>query len=223
MARPPNTTQESILEAARAVFLERGISGTTAEVAKRARVSEGSIFNYFETKGDLFQAALQSQLEAPAWAHSLEARAGQGDLKANLYEIGMQAVDFFRTIAPLLMMLWSNQGGCGSRNALDGPDSPPMRVKKLLAGFFDAEVRLGRLQPHDPEILVRAFMGAIADFAFTEILHPKKPGEGSVTAEAFVRGHVDLFWFGASPERSDSPKSLHTRSPKKPGKKARIP
>src|SRR3954467_8543655 len=87
MARPLNTTQESILEAARAVFLERGISGTTAEVAKRARVSEGSIFNYFSTKAELFQAALQSQIEAPAWALSLATRAGQGDLKENLYAI----------------------------------------------------------------------------------------------------------------------------------------
>src|SRR3954467_310411 len=220
MARPLNTTQESILEAARAVFLERGISGTTAEVAKRARVSEGSIFNYFSTKAELFQAALQSQIEAPAWALSLATRAGQGDLKDNLYELGAEALTFFRTIAPLLMMLWSNQGGaCKSPNALDGPDSAPMRVKKLLTAFFAAEVRLGRLQPHDPEILTRAFLGAIADFAFTEILHPKKEDDRVLSAEAFIRGHVDLIWFGALPDRT--PSSSHVKSSTRSSKKAR--
>src|SRR3954467_15510055 len=167
MARPLNTTQESILEAARAVFLERGISGTTAEVAKRARVSEGTIFNYFSTKGELFQAALQSQIEAPAWALSLTSRAGQGDLKDNLYELGTQALTFFRTIAPLLMMLWSNQGGaCKSPSALDGPDSAPMRVKKLLTAFFAAEVRLRRVQPENPENIARGILRAPFRLAF---------------------------------------------------------
>ncbi|MBK6513564.1 MAG: TetR family transcriptional regulator [Polyangiaceae bacterium] len=40
MARPTVIRNEAILEAARDVFLERGILGTSAEVAQRAGVSE---------------------------------------------------------------------------------------------------------------------------------------------------------------------------------------
>ena len=47
-----------ILSAARAVFLERGAMGTTSEVAARAGVSEGTIFNRFKSKEMLFRAAM---------------------------------------------------------------------------------------------------------------------------------------------------------------------
>jgi len=49
MARPPVITEERILDAARGVFLKKGIRATTAEVAKRAGIAEGSIFNRFDT------------------------------------------------------------------------------------------------------------------------------------------------------------------------------
>lgn len=45
---------EKIQGAALALFIKKGIAGTTTkEIAKKAGVSEGSIYNYFESKGDL--------------------------------------------------------------------------------------------------------------------------------------------------------------------------
>ena len=45
---------EKIQSAALALFIKKGIAGTTTkEIAKKAGVSEGSIYNYFESKGDL--------------------------------------------------------------------------------------------------------------------------------------------------------------------------
>ena len=58
MARPTVIRNEAILQAARDVFLERGILATSAEVAQRAGVSEGSLFKRFKTKADLFRAAM---------------------------------------------------------------------------------------------------------------------------------------------------------------------
>jgi len=49
MPRPAKIKDEEILAAAREVFLEKGIRATTAEVAKRAGIAEGSIFNRFAT------------------------------------------------------------------------------------------------------------------------------------------------------------------------------
>jgi len=54
MARPTVIRDETIIDAAREVFLERGFGATTAEVAVRAGVSEGSIFKRFNSKVDLF-------------------------------------------------------------------------------------------------------------------------------------------------------------------------
>lgn len=45
---------ERIQSAALGLFIRKGITGTTTkEIAKKAGVSEGSIYNYFESKGDL--------------------------------------------------------------------------------------------------------------------------------------------------------------------------
>ena len=52
MARPTVIRDEQILDAARIVFLERGVLATTAEVAQRAQVSEGSLFKRFKTKAE---------------------------------------------------------------------------------------------------------------------------------------------------------------------------
>jgi AcrR family transcriptional regulator len=62
MARRPSIRDEDILEAAREIFLAKGIRATTAEVAERARVSEGILFHRFKSKEGLFRAALNPQL-----------------------------------------------------------------------------------------------------------------------------------------------------------------
>ena len=47
-------TQQRIVEATFAIAAEKGFEqATTAEIARRAEVSEGSIYNYFRTKDDL--------------------------------------------------------------------------------------------------------------------------------------------------------------------------
>ena len=85
MARTKTISDEQIIEAAREVFLEHGTAGTTAEIARRAGVSEGSIFRRFPTKDDLFTAAMMFPGEPPFVA-TLEALVGQGDLRENLVE-----------------------------------------------------------------------------------------------------------------------------------------
>jgi len=45
---------EKIQSAALKLFIKKGVTGTTTkEIAKKAGVSEGTIYNYFESKGDL--------------------------------------------------------------------------------------------------------------------------------------------------------------------------
>src|ERR1041384_6275946 len=47
-------TKEQILAAALQLFREHGLEGTTTrQISKRARIAEGTLFNYFKTKEDL--------------------------------------------------------------------------------------------------------------------------------------------------------------------------
>jgi AcrR family transcriptional regulator len=58
--RKKEQTRQAIAEAARRLFAERGFEAVTvAEVAREAEVSEGTVFNYFPTKEDLFYREME--------------------------------------------------------------------------------------------------------------------------------------------------------------------
>ncbi|MEO3782340.1 TetR/AcrR family transcriptional regulator [Actinocorallia sp. B10E7] len=56
-------TRARVLDAAKKLFLERGVEGTTAvDLASAARISRATFFNYFGTKDDLLLALWQEQV-----------------------------------------------------------------------------------------------------------------------------------------------------------------
>ncbi len=197
MSRPSHITDEQILAPARELFLEKGIRATTAEVAKRAGIAEGSIFKRFKTKADLFQAAMVGH-EMPSWLEGAGATVGKGDLRENLYRVGLEGIAFFRRHMPLMMMKWSNPDEkCGGPDF--GPNPPPLRGLKKMTAYFEAEMRLGRLKRHDPEILARLFGGGLQSYVFFEMVL-KAQDELPLPAESYVRGLVELLWRGVDPK-----------------------
>jgi AcrR family transcriptional regulator len=211
MARPVTIKNETIVAAAREVFLARGIQATTSEVAERAGVSEGSVFKRFKTKTELFRAAMGDEPTLPEFIVALPRRVGTGELRERLFTLGMEMVGFFRELIPLMMMAWSNPAPTGLPAMVSGPNPAPVRVVKQLAGYFEAEMRGGRLRASDPEIAARTFVGALHHFAFFELLH-RTDGELPLAAETFVRGVVELLLRGSpAPSRSE-PRRLPSRS-----------
>jgi AcrR family transcriptional regulator len=60
MSRPKSESKRSaILTAATGLIAEQGLGAATAEIAKRAGVPQGSVFTYFATKAELFNALYQ--------------------------------------------------------------------------------------------------------------------------------------------------------------------
>ena len=58
--RKKELTRQAIADAAQRLFVERGFEAVTvAEVARAAGVSEGTVFNYFPTKEDLFYSGME--------------------------------------------------------------------------------------------------------------------------------------------------------------------
>jgi AcrR family transcriptional regulator len=202
MARTPSITDEELLRYAREVFLEHGIRATTAEVAGRAGVSEALLFKRFRTKDRLFMSAMQAD-PAPhevAWLSGLDARVGQGELREHLVEIGIDAVRFFRTLMPLVMMSWSNLSEEELAQHHAHRDSPPFVSRRRVEAYFEAERRRGRIRAScDSEVLARFYVGALFNYASWEVMlgayDPRPLG-----AEAYVRGIVDLLWRGIGPE-----------------------
>jgi AcrR family transcriptional regulator len=196
MARPSTITTEQILDAARAVFLESGLRATTAQVARRARVAEGSIFKRFPTKHELFLAAMQPSIQDPEFLHVLEGREGKGDVRQHMVELGTELMGFLRLMLPLLMMSWSHSRGALPPH-LSKPDPPPVRALRHATRYFAAEMRRGRLRRCDPEVLARALFGGVQNYVFHELI---RKGHATPRADrAYVRSLVDLLWPGVAP------------------------
>ena len=191
MSRPSVITESQILDAARSVFLERGITATTAEVARRAGIAEGSIFKRYRTKVDLFRAAMQPDMDDPEWLKLLTKAAGS-ELRESLVTVGLEAIAFYRQVIPLHMMNWSNAACLEG----DAPvNSPALRVLKRVTAFFEAEMRAGRLRRHDPEILARVYIGSLSNYVFYETVF-KANDELPLAPESFLRGLVNILFTG---------------------------
>src|SRR5262245_768156 len=137
MARPHTIKDEVILQAAQQVFLEKDFRATTAEVARRAKVAEGSLFRRYPTKLALFEAAMKPKLESPPFLMTLVFDIGLADLREQLVEAGMEAIEYFRTMVPLMMMSWSTPSPkTGLPEYLSGRHPPPIRALEFLTAFF---------------------------------------------------------------------------------------
>ena len=59
MGRPRVISDDDVLAAAREAFVEHGLGASTREIARRAGISEGVLFQRHGTKSELFFAAME--------------------------------------------------------------------------------------------------------------------------------------------------------------------
>jgi AcrR family transcriptional regulator len=192
--RPPTIDTAHLLKVAREVFLARGIRATTLEVAERAGVSEGSIFNRFKTKEALFREAMElSEEDVPQrLIDALDAAFDDEDFEVALHRLAQSMVDIARVALPLMMMAWSNPcGGPTSTNALKFRE-----FVLRLSAFFQRQIDAGRLRPVDPEIAARTFLGSIHHYCMSRMFADEH-GIPVLAEAIFIRGHVDLLLRGA--------------------------
>jgi AcrR family transcriptional regulator len=193
MGRRPEIRDADILQAARHVFLGRGVHATTREVAERANISEASVFKRFKTKGELFCAAMRPNLEIPRALTTLPARAGEGPLAATLEEAAHAVLDILRVVLPTMMMAWSNR--IAGPPGLEGITTQRETLKPLVL-YVAKEMKLGRLRAGDPEVLARALVGGIANYVVTETLHDTYPT--ALTPQKYIHGLIELILNGAA-------------------------
>lgn len=196
MARPTVIDDKWLLKVARQVFLEKGAAATTAEVAKRAGIAQGSIFKRHKTKQELFRAAMQSE-EFP-WMGTLEKQAPKNLQKA-LEKVGHEIIGFGRNAVPMMMMTWSNRGSFGPFEESRATNQLPPAGESVVR-FFASQMRAGRLRKINPRVLATAYFGGFMHYALIEILRRGHP----IPEKEYVRGFVQILWAGVAPERKSS-------------------
>ena len=220
--RPAGVSEDAILDAARDVFLTRGLDATTAEIADRAGVSESLIFYRYKTKEALFVAVIDKMIVLAPSLASLPERVGIGDITDHLYEVGVGIVEGMRTVLPLMMMAWSSAAKMTTlTDRMQHPNPVHIQALKLLGGYFEAEARLGRLRAVDSEILARTFFGGICDYVMSQFLH-KTADTLPLAAPTFLRGIINILVEGVR-ARHDDPLPVAARTPNRVDRPSRRP
>ena len=195
MARTRKITDEQILEAAQAVFLEQGTGASTLAIAERAGISEASIFKRFSTKENLFFKSMGLP-GVPPWLPFLEETAGQGDLQDNLKTLGLRILEFFKENLPKIIMLMS-KGVLVPDEIMSGESSPPMRNLRALTQFFATEMSVGRIRQQNPRMVAIFFMSGLKNYVMLSRMSAPLP-----EPEAYVEAMVEIFLGGVGTGKS---------------------
>jgi len=99
-------TRERILTAAAHVFTEYGYAaGTTNRIAERARISIGSLYQYFPNKDAILAELLVRHIDRGAWQQADQLDMSAGSLPAMVRAIVRDAIDNHRDDPQLLRIM----------------------------------------------------------------------------------------------------------------------
>ncbi|XBS68142.1 TetR/AcrR family transcriptional regulator [Acerihabitans sp. KWT182] len=184
MARPKSEDKrQAILAAAIAVFANQGLGAATAKIARRAGVSEGTLFNYFSNKDALLNALyleLKNELSSvmlPGFPDGQDLRGKAFHIWRRYIEWGVENPDKRQSMALL-----------GLSDRVDASTR-----EKAMAGFVEVNrvihhsVADGSFCGRSPDF-AGAIMGALAETTMDFI------GRERDKAEFYTTMGFDAFW-----------------------------
>jgi AcrR family transcriptional regulator len=196
-----------ILAAALACFKDRGFAGTRLEdVAARAGVTKGTIYLYYSSKEELFEAVVRSEL-TPNIDH-LEAALAEPVPAAVLLE---RIITFWaQTIVPsplsVIPKIVIAEAGNFPELARFFLEAAPHRMLRLIASVLRRGIAAGEFRPVDVDHVVYCFIGPlIFSLLWQHSLGPYD--DRPLDAQAVGRAHLDLVLHGlqVAPTTSQKP------------------
>jgi AcrR family transcriptional regulator len=140
--------RDRIIEAAEQVIRINGLSKTTTkEIARIAGCSEGSLYNHFQSKEDLFIQVMKGHLRGfLAVLVKLPGRKGTRTVKDNLEEVAHAALEYFHlSIAMTASMFTEPIFLERHRQGFQQRNEGPHRANEVVAAYLHAEQKLGRV------------------------------------------------------------------------------
>lgn len=198
-ARRADARPEEILDAALAEFTERGFDAARMEdVARRAGISKGGIYLYFESKQALLKALIEAKVAPIARQAEALARSGSADPLGALRLLARLAAA--RIADPKIIAVPRLVIGLSGRFPEIAEFYRTQVVEKAHAALerlVESAVALGQFRAADPRGVVRAFIGPL----FFEAMwaHVLK-GESALAApEKLIESHFDILLKGLEP------------------------
>ena len=161
--------RNQILDAAAAVFAEKGFHhATTKEIARTAGVSEGTIYNYFDSKADLLIGIMTRLAELETLDEELMG-ALQGDVHDFFiamfrHRMGriQQGQEMLQAVLPEVMVNPELRERFYQQYVL--------RIATLLEQYLQARIELGHIRSVNVPLAVRAVQGMFVGLLLLRIL-----------------------------------------------------
>ena len=174
-------SRAQLLDAAEEVFGAKGYYATTLkEVADLAEFSVGSVYSFFDNKGDLFaQVFLRRGAEI---VEAMRDAVDGGTPVEQLHRLVDAEVGFFREHPHFARLFLRSSNLVLPRPGEEDPDDPQQRsfqdAMEVHADVFRWGQRSGVLCTGDPDVLARLFGGTITAFLAVDVA-----GGGSDSAD----------------------------------------
>jgi AcrR family transcriptional regulator len=166
-----SSKRRQIMEGARQVFMAQGFDAASmGEIARVAGVSKGTLYVYFKSKEDLFEAIVQQECRANA-DQIFDLDHGDHDVEGVLTRLGIGYVQFLcrpGRASPLrtVIAIAERMPEIGRRFYESGPAFGLAQ----LEGYLRAQVAAGVLAVEDCEVAAAQFMDACLATVFKPVL-----------------------------------------------------
>jgi AcrR family transcriptional regulator len=176
-------TRERILTAAAHVFAEHGYAaGTTNRIAERARISIGSLYQYFPNKDAILAELAVRHIDRGTWAQADQLDLSAGSLEAVVRALVRDAIDNHRDDPQLLRIMI---------------EEAPLSQELLDAIDRHGRIRVGQVRDllaRHPDVRVRDLDTAAELIVFTVELntHRLMASPQTIPVETFENELVDM-------------------------------
>jgi AcrR family transcriptional regulator len=190
--------RNAILDASEAVFAERGFHGARIQdIAARARIAVGTVYNHFAHKDDVLAALLELRSEELV-AQLRPVRGDPKPFEARLRARVARVLAYVDAHRPFFAI--ANEHGLFAGTAAPGARAAKKRLRRVEAfravfrALVEEGIASGDIEPLDGDALVRFFGGTIRAFVLSSIDRDETPADADVQAATIV----DLFLHGAA-------------------------
>jgi AcrR family transcriptional regulator len=186
------STRAGIMQAAHELFLEKGYSGTSMrQIARRAGVAVGGIYNHFDSKEDIFAAIFVERHPFFQIVPILDAARGNS-LEDLLRDVARRMVEVLKERPDFLNLLFIEMIEFRARHMPAFVEKALPRLQSLVKRFESAQAR-ERLRPLPVYMILRAFLGMFVSYAISEQLIGSLPAEAKTDSLNYF---IDIFLHG---------------------------
>jgi AcrR family transcriptional regulator len=185
--------QRQIMDGARTVFLSAGFDGASMnDIARSAGVSKGTLYAYFNSKDELFEAIIRAEYAQAAERLCVFKR--EGDARAMLTDFGVRLLG--RMTEPATLALARVVIAAAEKFPNVGRafyESGPLYGATRLAAELGALEKSGALNVPDPERAAWQFVDLCQSYVYKRLLFGVVERLADKEIEAAVTAGVDVF------------------------------